>query len=133
MITRIAPIENSDLCRWKTLRGDGYSLVSLCRCSSLCYSGCWGKQCLRQMQTHRSSYFYIRLPIHLRRQLWAAGEIDDLDKVLEQAKVFHNIEEQSKTTAAVETQKTAEVGALKEQISVLTEQVAALVTRRTAT
>ena len=43
----------------------------------------------------------------MSRQLWAADEIDDLDKVLGQAKVFLTIEEQCKTTAAVDTKNTS--------------------------
>ena len=63
----------------------------------------------------------------------AAGEIDDLNKVLGRAKLLLTIEEQGKTTAAFDTTIPAEVGALKEQISALTEQVAALVAWCTAT
>ena len=67
----------------------------------------------KQLLIHQ---FLTGLPTHMSRQLWAAGEIDDLNKVLGRAKTIP-----------------AEVGALKEQISALTEQVAALVARCTAT
>ena len=76
--------------------------------------------------------FLTGLPTHVSRQLRAAGEIDDLDKLLERAKLLLTIEEPGKTAAAVEATIPAEVAVLQEQISALTEQVAALVTRRTA-
>ena len=84
----------------------------------------------KQLLIHQ---FLTGLPTHVSRQLWAAGEIDDLNKVLGRAKLLLTIEEQGKTTAAVDTTIPAEVEALKEQISALTEQVAALVARCTAT
>ena len=83
----------------------------------------------KQLLLHQ---FLNGLPNYVSRQLRAAGEISDLDKPLEQAKLLLTIEEQEKT-AAIQATVPAEVVALKEQISALTEQVAALVTRRAAT
>ena len=65
--------------------------------------------------------FLTGLPAHVSRQLWAAGEIDDLDKVLGRAKLLLTIEKQGKTTVVIDTTIPAEVEALKEQMSVLTE------------
>ena len=62
------------------------------------------------------------LPTRIGKQLRATGEINDLDRVIERAKLLLTIEEPQRTAA---TQLT-EVKELKEQISVLTEQVAAL-------
>ena len=68
----------------------------------------------------------------MSRQLRAAGEISDLDKLLERAKLLLTIEEQEKT-AAVHATVPSEVVALKEQVSAFMEQVAALVNRCAAT
>ena len=83
----------------------------------------------KQLLLHQ---FLNSLPNYVSRQLRAAGEISDLDKLLERAKLLLTIEEQEKTAAAQATVP-AEVVALKEQVSALMEQVAAFVTRRAAT
>ena len=57
----------------------------------------------------------------------SAGEVSDLDKVLEQAKLLMTIEE-PQVTAAVQSNEMQE---LRDQISNLTEQVAALSVRCT--
>ena len=67
------------------------------------------------------------LPTHISKQLRATGEISDLDRVIERVKLLLTIEEPQRTAA---TQST-EVKELKEQISVLNEQVAAITTRST--
>ena len=46
--------------------------------------------------------FLTGLPTHVSRQLWAAGEIDDLDKVLGWAKLLLTIEKQGKTTVVID-------------------------------
>ena len=89
------------------------------------YAATWNQLLIHQ--------FLTGLPTHVSKQLWAAGEIDDLDKLLERAKLLLTIEEQRKTAAAVEARIPAEVVVLLEQISALMEQVAALVKRCTAT
>jgi len=70
--------------------------------------------------------FVSCLPVHISKQLRATGEVTELNKVLERAKLFMTLEEPQKTVAAVQT---SEVQELKEQISMLTEQVAALTTK----
>ena len=84
----------------------------------------------KQLLIHQ---FLTELPTCVSRQLWAAGEIDDLDKVLDRRKCSSPLKNNVKQQLPLTRKIPAEVGALKEQISVLTEQVAALVTRRTAT
>ena len=69
--------------------------------------------------------FVSGLPSHISKQLRATGEVNDLDRVIERAKLLFTVEEPQRTAA---TQLT-EIKELKEQISVLTEQVAALTTR----
>ena len=66
--------------------------------------------------------FVSRLPANIGKQLRATGEVNDLDVVMERAKLLMTIEE-PQMTAAIQT---TEVQELKEQISLLTEQVAAL-------
>ena len=70
--------------------------------------------------------FINGLPIHISKQLRATGEVNDLDRVMERVKLLITIEEPQRTAA---TQIT-EIAELKEQISVLTEQVAAMSMRR---
>ena len=70
--------------------------------------------------------FINGLPIHISKQLRATGEVNNLDRVMERAKLLITIEEPQRTAA---TQST-EIAELKEQISVLTEQVAAMSVRR---
>ena len=53
----------------------------------------------------------------MSRQLRAGGEINDLDKLLERAKLLLTIEEPGKTAAAVEATLPADIVVLQEQIS----------------
>ena len=66
--------------------------------------------------------FVSELPANISKQLRAMGEVNDMDAVMERAKLLMMMEEPQKTAAI----QTAEVQELKEQISHLTEQVAAL-------
>ena len=70
--------------------------------------------------------FVSGLPVHIGKQLRATGDVSDLDRVLERAKLLMTIEEPQKTAAV----QTSEVQELQEQVSTLTEQVAALSARR---
>ena len=70
--------------------------------------------------------FINGLPGHISKKLRVTGEVNDLDRVIERAKLLITIDEPQRA-AAIET---TEIKELKEQISVLTEQVAALSTRR---
>ena len=54
----------------------------------------------KQLHIHQ---FLTGLPMHVSRQQLAAGDNDDLDKVLGRAKLLLTIEEQGRTTAAVDT------------------------------
>ena len=66
--------------------------------------------------------FLSGLPANISKQLRATGEVNNVDAVMERAKLLMTMEEPQKTAAT----QTAEVQELKEQISLLTEQVAAL-------
>ena len=77
--------------------------------------------------------FITGLPVHVSKQLRATGEVSDLDKVLERAQLLLTIEKQEKSAAIEAKEEPSEVESLREQISALTEQVAALVTRHPAT
>ena len=77
--------------------------------------------------------FITGLPVHVSKQLRATGEVSDLDKVLERAQLLLTIEKQEKSAAIEAKEEPSEVESLREQISALTEQVAALVTRCPAT
>ena len=68
------------------------------------------------------------LPSSLSKQLRAGGQIDDLKTTMERTKLLKTLKEEPDKTAAIQT---AEVTALKDQISLLSEQVAALSTKRT--
>lgn len=72
--------------------------------------------------------FINGLPSSLSKQLRARSEINDLKTAMERAKLLMTLNEEPDKTAAIQT---AEVTALKDQISLLTEQVAALSTKRT--
>ena len=66
--------------------------------------------------------FVSGLPSRIGKQLRATGEVSDLDMVLEQEKLLMTIEE-PQTIAAVQSNEMQE---LRDQISSLTKQVAAL-------
>ena len=65
------------------------------------------------------------LPANINKQLRATGEVSDVDAVMERVKLLMTMEEPQKATAI----KSTEVQELKEQISLLTEQVTALCTK----
>ena len=82
-----------------------------------------GEGTRKQLLLHQ---FVSGLPINISKQLRAMGALDDLDVVLERAKLLMTIEEPQKT-AAVQTSEIQDL----EQISLLTEQVAALSSKPT--
>ena len=63
---------------------------------------------------------------YISEQLGATGEINDLDTVIEWAKLLLTIKEPQRTADT----KLTETKELKEQISMFTEQVAALITNQ---
>ena len=73
--------------------------------------------------------FVTGLPSRVSKQLRAVGEINDLDKVLERAKLLLTMDEQEKTAAIKTTERLLEMEVLQQQVSVLSEQVAALTSR----
>ena len=73
----------------------------------------------KQLLLHQ---FVSGLPVNISKQLRATGALDNLDVVVERAKLLMTIEEPQKTAAV----QSNEIQDLKEQISLLTEQVAAL-------
>ena len=83
-----------------------------------------GEGTRKQLLLHQ---FVSGLPVNISKQLRAMGALDDLDVVVERAKLLMTIEEPQKTAAV----QTNEIQDLKEQISLLTEQVAALSSKPT--
>ena len=71
--------------------------------------------------------FLTGIPVEVSKQLRAAGEIEDLDRLIQGAKLLMTLDCREKT-ATVEKQQMDTVEALKEQVTALTEQVAALTT-----
>ena len=84
----------------------------------------------KQLLIHQ---FLTGIPDKVSKQLRAAGEIDDLERIIQQAKLLMTLE-QSEKTAAIGKQLTVQqndaMEALKEQVAALTEQVAALATNK---
>ena len=78
----------------------------------------------KQLLLHQ---FLNGLPSSLSTQLRAGGQVEDLKTAMERAKLLMTLKEKPEETAAVQT---AEVTALKDQISELTEQVAALTAKQ---
>ena len=70
--------------------------------------------------------FLTGLPADISKQLRAVGEIEELDKTVQRARLLMTLTEKEKS-AAVKQQRanTDHVEALKEQVAALTEQVAA--------
>ena len=66
--------------------------------------------------------FINGLPGHISKQLRVTGEVNNLDRLMERAKLLITIDEPQRAAAIQMT----EIKELKEQISVLTEQMAAL-------
>ena len=79
----------------------------------------------KQLLLHQ---FINGLPGSISTQLRTGGQIDDLKTAMERAKILMTLKEKPEGVAAIET---AEVTVLKDQISVLTEQVAALNAKQT--
>ena len=75
--------------------------------------------------------FLTGIPVEVSKQLQAVGEIEDLDRIMQQAKLLMTLE-YSKNTAAIGKQQTDAIETLKEQVATLTEQVAATTTQPTA-
>ena len=72
--------------------------------------------------------FINGLPGSISTQLCTGGQIDDLKTAMEWAKILMTLKEKPEGVAAIET---TEVTILKDQISALTEQVAALTAKQT--
>ena len=78
----------------------------------------------KQLLLHQ---FINGLPTRISKQLRAAGEIADLKTAMERAKLLMTLEQEQEMSAAVQP---SEVTVLKDQIAMLTEQVAALTTAK---
>ena len=81
-------------------------------------------QTRKQLLIHQ---FLTGIPVEMSKQLRAAGEIEDLDRLIQRAKLLMTLDCREKTTA-VEKQQIDTVEALKQQVTAFTEQVAALTT-----
>ena len=69
--------------------------------------------------------FLNGIPVEVSKQLQAVGEIGDLDRLIQRAKLLMTLDYNEKT-AAIGEQQTDAIEALKEQVTALTEQVAAM-------
>ena len=74
--------------------------------------------------------FLAGIPNNVSRQLRATGEISTLEAAITRARLLMTIDEPQHTTTAAIGNQYGEVDSLKEQIAVLTEQVAALTTMK---
>ena len=86
----------------------------------------------KQLLLHQ---FLTGIPVEVSKQLRAVGEIEDLDRIIQRAKLLMTLE-YSENTAAIgkqpSKQQTDAIEALKEQVATLTEQVAAMTIQPTA-
>ena len=77
--------------------------------------------------------FLSGLPTEVSKQLQAAGEINDLEKLIQRAKLLMTInakeKPEGKSVAAVQ-QPISQVEALTKQVATLTEQIAAITTNQ---
>ena len=83
----------------------------------------------RNMQTADNSSVLTDIPDKVSKQLRAAGEIDNLERIIQRAKLLMTLEQSEKTPAIGKqftSQQNDAVEALKEQVAALTEQVSAL-------
>ena len=76
--------------------------------------------------------FLSGIPAKISRQLRASGEVDDLEKVLERAKLLTTLDVEEKVAAVSQQTAAVEVQELKDQIALLTDQVAAMRTQTDA-
>ena len=81
----------------------------------------------KTLLTHQ---FLTGIPVEVSKQLRAAGDIDDLDKLIQRAKLLMALDCGEKTAAVGLKQQTDAVEALQLKMTALTEQVAALTTQR---
>ena len=81
----------------------------------------------KQLLLHQ---FLIGLPPAVSGQLRAAGEVHDLEKVLERAKLLMTIKNEEQAAAVKQNDRPSELDELKQQISVLSKQVAALTVQK---
>ena len=65
--------------------------------------------------------FVAGLPGHVSKQLRAVGEIDDLDKVIERAKLLLTIDKRENIAAIETTEMPREMEVLQQQVSLLSE------------
>ena len=72
--------------------------------------------------------FLSGLPEAASKQLRVGGEVKALDTAISRARLIMTVDEPGRNAAATVAEKPSEVEALKEQIALLTEQVAALST-----
>ena len=71
--------------------------------------------------------FLNGIPVEVSKQLRAIGEIGDLDRLIQLAKLLMTLDYNEKT-AAIGEQQTDAIEALKEQVAAFTEQVTAITT-----
>lgn len=75
--------------------------------------------------------FLSGLPSPVSKQLRAAGTVDDLDAIVQRAKLLMTLEQTSEKAASVDkVDLDSAIGQLQQQIAALTDQVAALSSKR---
>jgi len=75
--------------------------------------------------------FLSGLPSTVSKQLRAAGTVDDLDAIVQRAKLLMTLEQTSEKAASVDkVDLDSTIGQLQQQIAALTDQVAALSSKR---
>jgi len=80
----------------------------------------------KQLLIHQ---FLIGIPVEVSKQLRAVGDINDLDKLIQRAKLIMTLDCGENSTAVGLKHQTDAVEALQHKINALTEQVAALTTQ----
>ena len=74
--------------------------------------------------------FLAGLPATVSKQLRATGDIDDLEKMVERAKLLLTLEQNERAATLDTAPQNPDVTSLQQQIAALTEQVAALASSR---
>ena len=85
-----------------------------------------GAETRKQLLLHQ---FLTGLPPAVSRQLRATGEIYDLEKAMERAKLLMTITNEEQAAAVKQNDSPSELDDLRQQISMLSDQVTALTVR----
>ena len=84
----------------------------------------------KQLLRHQ---FLAGLPAAVSKKLRATGEIDDLDKMVDRAKLLLTLDHEERAATVSSPTTSSDVALLQQQVATLTEQVAALTSGRAPT